>query len=82
MRVYFIIKANSTEYIHYMDVPPKPDGSERPAKECCAEVKERVRKESGRNAFTPFCCPRSPKDWQIRCMQRATEWDFHVKEKK
>ena len=49
MRVYFIIKANSTEYIHYMDVPPKPDGSERPAKECCAEVKERVRKESGRN---------------------------------
>lgn len=77
-RVYFMIKANGAEYRHFIDMPPRADKSGCTARECCDDAKRQVMRESGRNAFNPFCCPRKPKEWQKTFMETATKWNAEV----
>lgn len=69
MRVYFTIKANSNCYRYFADSECTT------AKAACSEVKSRVHRQSGRNAFTPFCKPRKPEKWQTEFMEKAEDWE-------
>ena len=69
MRVYFTIKANSNYYSYFADSECTT------AKTACSEVKSRVHRQSGRNAFTPFCKPRKPEKWHVEFMEKAEDWE-------
>lgn len=59
--IYFVIKANCTENYFYMNVEAKNQ------KEACQEVKNIIKKQTGRNAFRPSTTPfahATPEEWK------------------
>lgn len=64
-KVYFTIKRDRQEFYHFLEVKAKTQ------KEAIQIVRQHVQKKYGRNAFTPFTAPMTPKDYQRKIMAMA-----------